>query len=94
MSTPQINKGIKIPHIEDLTTDALAKLKVPQIIITKEQLAAASQKHWELSPLLPKSGGLNIGSYYGFYNSDYWKLVSRPLLGVQPPPVLPRLAIP
>ncbi len=81
----QFTKGINIRNIENLTTDDLAKLKIPKVVITKEQLAARSQKHWELSPLLPKSGNLNIGSYYGFFNSEYWKLISRPVMGYNGP---------
>lgn len=80
---PKINQGINIPNLKNLTTDALSELKVPKIIYTQEQMAASAQKHWELTPMIPKSGDLYVHSFYGFFDYQSWKLISRPLTGTQ-----------
>ncbi len=86
---PQINQGIKIPNIIDLTTDALSELKVPKIIYSKEQMEARAQKHWELTPLIPKLGDLYVHGYFGWFNFEFWKLISRPIMGYQGPRHMP-----
>lgn len=82
---PQITQGIKIPNLKDLTTDALSELKVPKIIYTKEQMEARAQNHWELTPLIPKSGDLYVKDYFGWFNANFWQLISRPIMGFQGP---------
>lgn len=82
---PKINQGIKIPNLEDLTTDALSELKVPKIIYSKEQMAATAQKHWELTPMIPKSGDLYVIGFYGYFDYQFWRLISKPVMGNQGP---------
>jgi hypothetical protein len=86
---PKINQGIKIPNLKNLTTDALSELKVPKIIYSQEQMTARAQKHWELTPMIPKSGDLYIRNFYGFFDYQFWKLISMPIMGYQGPRHLP-----
>lgn len=74
-----IKTGIELQNINELTTDALSKAKIPAINVAERIKNARPLTSWKIEPLRPKDNWLYLdGPYYGWYSQESWTLVSRP----------------
>ncbi len=76
----QLNKGIKVPNIKNISTADLHKLKLPVVSITEIQKNAKPLRSWKITPMRLKDTYLEISSFFGRGTKSLWEINSFPLV--------------
>ena len=74
----QLNQGISIPNLKNLSTKELSKLNIPIVSLTDAQKNAKSITSWKLDPLRPRDNWLSVSGFYGLISQRRWGIESSP----------------
>ena len=79
-NTAQLNQGIKVPNIKNLTTADLSKLKLPVLSITEKQRNSKPLTSWKITPNRLKDTYLELYDFFGYVTRNGWEIHSMPMI--------------
>lgn len=80
VNTVQVNQGIKVSNIKNLSTADLSRLNLPTISITDAQKNAKTLISWKLTPNKLKDTYLELQNFFGYSTRNYWEIHSIPMI--------------
>lgn len=80
IKSSQLNQGIKVRNIKNLSTADLSRLKLPTISITDVQKNAKALTSWKLTPNKLKDTYLELQNFFGYSTRNYWEIHSMPMI--------------